>query len=179
MSPFLFLIAAEGLGLMVKRAVDRGLVKAAEIGRNRIHLSLLQYADDAMFIVDGSRENALAIKRLLNNFQLVSGLSVNFEKSWAYGMNMGRREVEEMVAGLRCRVGDLPIPHLGLKVGSRLLGVEGWEDLVDKAKGRLRMWDVNSVSMGGRITIINSILTALPVYGMLVLHLPRKVSNTL
>lgn len=33
---------------------------------------------------------------------------------------MDRDEVSEMVEGLGCRVGSLPLPYLGLKVGGRL-----------------------------------------------------------
>lgn len=179
LSPFLFLIASEGLSLLMKRAVERGLVKAAEIGRDKISISHIQYADDTMFIIDGQRDNAEAIKRLLNNFQLVSGLSVNYEKSWVYGVNLGREELEELADGLGCRIGTMPIPYLGLKVGGRQLGTDGWGDVVEKVKARLRKWDVKSLSMGGRITIIKSILSALPIYGMSVLHLPKKVSTTL
>lgn len=81
LSPFLFLVAAEGLNLMAKRAVERGLLKAATVGRNRVHISHIQYADGTIFIVEGGKENVLAIKWLLKNFELASGLTVNFEKS--------------------------------------------------------------------------------------------------
>lgn len=74
-------MAVEGLSLLAKRAVEKGLLKAAEIGRNKIQLSHIQHADDTMFIVDGRYDNALAIHSILLNFELVSGLSVNFEKS--------------------------------------------------------------------------------------------------
>lgn len=88
LSPFLFLVAAEGLNMLVKRAVERGLVRAAEVGRNKVRVSHIQYADDTLFIVDGMKENAVAIRRLLNNFELASGLSVNFDKCWACGVNL-------------------------------------------------------------------------------------------
>lgn len=48
-------MVVEGLSLLVKRAVERGLVRAAEVGRDKILLSHIQYADDTMFIVDGQR----------------------------------------------------------------------------------------------------------------------------
>lgn len=177
LSPFFFLVAAEGVSLLAKRAVERGLMRAAEIGRNKVQITHLQYADDMMFIVDGTKENALAIKRLLYNFELVSGLSVKFDKSWAFGVNLGKEEVMEMVQGLGCRVRCLPIPFLGLKVGGRMLGSDGWGDLLEKTRGKLRKWDVKSLSMWGRITIIQSILSAMPVYRLSFLHLPKKASG--
>lgn len=177
LSPFLFLLAAEGLNLMTKRAVERGLLKATEIGRNRIQISHIQYADDTMFIVGGEIENARAIKWLLKNFELALGLSVNFDKSWAFGVNTEREEMAAIAGELRCRVEDFSINYSGLKVGGRLLGLETRGDVVEKVKGRIKGWDRNSLSMGGRITVVNSILSALPVYGLSLFPLPKKVSQ--
>lgn len=179
LSPLLFLIAAEGLSLLVDRAVNRGLLKAAEIGRNKVKLSHIQYADDTMFIVNGEKENAMAIRRLLNNFEIASGLSVNFDKSWVFGINMEREEMMEAAKELGCRVGELPISYLGLKLGGRLAGLDGWGELIEKVKRRIRRWHANSISIGGRITIIKSILSAMPVYGMSVLPLPSKAKDEL
>lgn len=39
LSPFLYLIVIEGLSLLVKRVVNKGLLKAAEIGKNKVKLS--------------------------------------------------------------------------------------------------------------------------------------------
>lgn len=125
MSPFFFLVVAEGLNLMAKRAVERGLIQAAKIGRRRIQISHVQYADDTLFIIEGGNENAIAIRWILKNFELASEIAVNFDKSWAFGVNMERVEVAEMVDGLGCRIGDLSIPYLGLKVGARFGGTEG------------------------------------------------------
>lgn len=132
LSPFLFLITAEGLSLLTMRAIDRGLLKAVEISRNKIQLSHVQYADDTTFIIEGEKENARKLRWLLNNFELASGLSVNFDKSWAFGINMEKEEIGEVAKGLGCRVGELHIPYLGLKVRGRLMGMEGWGDLVEK-----------------------------------------------
>lgn len=51
---------------------------------------------------------------LLKNFEIISGLSVNFDKSVAYGVNVGRDEIGEIVS----EWGDSSlIPYLGIKVG--------------------------------------------------------------
>lgn len=122
LSHFLFLVAAEGLNLLTKRAVARGLLKACKMGRERVEVSHIQYADDTLFMVEGNKENVEALRWLLMNFELVSGLSVNFDKSVAFGVNIERDRLENMVEGWGCRVEKLPIPYLGLKIGGRLGG---------------------------------------------------------
>lgn len=155
LSPFLFLVAAEGLNLLIRRVVERGLLKATYIGRRRTQISHVQYADDTMFIVDRGKENASAIRWILKNFELASGLSVNFDKCWAFGVNMDRDEVAEMVEWLGCKVGALPIPYLGLKVGGRLGGTEGWGDVVERVKGRIRRWDARACRWEVELLLLN------------------------
>lgn len=51
---------------------------------------------------------------------------------------MDRKELVGLAEGLRCQVGELSIPYLGMKVGGRLLGMEGWGNLIENVKSSLR-----------------------------------------
>ncbi|XP_071687047.1 uncharacterized protein [Rutidosis leptorrhynchoides] len=51
LSPFLFIIAAEGLNWLTKAAVRSNLFSGVEVGRDNIPISHLQYADDTIFFV--------------------------------------------------------------------------------------------------------------------------------
>ena len=44
-------------------------------------ISILQFADDTIFFEATTMENVRAIKVILMNFELVSGLKINFAKS--------------------------------------------------------------------------------------------------
>ncbi|XP_071686954.1 uncharacterized mitochondrial protein AtMg01250-like [Rutidosis leptorrhynchoides] len=48
LSPYLFILAAEGLNVLTKKALDVGLIKGAEVGKQKIVVSHLQYADDTI-----------------------------------------------------------------------------------------------------------------------------------
>ncbi|GJR11179.1 cysteine-rich receptor-like protein kinase [Tanacetum coccineum] len=48
-SPFLFILAAEGLNVVIKEAVDKGVFRGVKTGRNNVVVSHLQYADDIIF----------------------------------------------------------------------------------------------------------------------------------
>lgn len=179
LSPFLFLVAAEGLNLLIHKAIIEGLLKAVAVGREKVEVSHLQYADDTIFTVKGTMENARAIKFLLKWFEVISGLKVNFNKSCVYGLNLEEEELEEMADILECKVGQLPIPYLGLRVVGRVSGVAVWKEVVDKVKKRLGRWEGNTVSMAGRITLIKSVLAALPLYNLSFLKLPRTIEKQL
>lgn len=82
-----------------------------------------------------------------------------------------------LVEVLGCRAGDLPIPYLGLNVRGRINGIEPWKEVINRVSGRVRKWDTSLISMGGRITIIKSILTSIPLYFLSFLKLPKQVEK--
>lgn len=164
---------------MMKKAISEGFLQTATVGSPGIKVSHLQYADDTLFVLNGNKENAETLRWLLKNFELVSGLEVNFDKSCVYGVNLDQEKMEEIAEALRCRADSLPVPYLGLKIGGRINGIEKWLEVVEKMKGRLRNWDASSISMGGRCTIVNSILTTMPLYCMSIFPLPKKVATQL
>ncbi|XP_028114475.1 uncharacterized protein LOC114312452 [Camellia sinensis] len=76
---------AEGLNLLLKRAIEVGLIKGATIGLDHLGISHLQFADDTIIFCKGAKEEVLNIKRVLRCFEVMSGLKINFHKSFVYG----------------------------------------------------------------------------------------------
>lgn len=64
LSSFLFLIVAECLSLIIKKVVNLDVLKLVEIGKDKAHVTHLQYADDTIFVSLGSTENVKAIKHI-------------------------------------------------------------------------------------------------------------------
>lgn len=87
-------------------------------------VSHLQYADDTIFSIEGIEPNTKAVKWLLLFFEVLSGLSVNFDKSYVYGINLEGETLGRMAGELGCRVGELPILYLGMKVGGGLMELQ-------------------------------------------------------
>jgi len=81
LAPFLFLIIVEGLTRLVREAKRASLFNGVEVGTQRVHVDLLQFADDTLFFYEPSYHNVLVVKAILRSFELVSGLKVNFHKS--------------------------------------------------------------------------------------------------
>lgn len=134
LSPFLYLIAAEGLNLLVSKAVDLGLLEAAYVGSEKIMILHIQYADDTMFTSSKKLENAKIIKDILQNFELMVGHKVNFSKCSILVIKLATNMVHEMARLLRCEVCKLPLEYLGLNVGIRHNISSSWSKLVDRIK---------------------------------------------
>ena len=52
LAPFLFLVVAEGLSGLVREAEDKKLLKGVQVGNRNMRVTLLQYADDTIFVLE-------------------------------------------------------------------------------------------------------------------------------
>ncbi|KAF5804783.1 putative RNA-directed DNA polymerase [Helianthus annuus] len=163
-SPFLFIIAMEALSGVFKKACSIGIFKGIVCGRNGPALSHLLYADDVVFLGEWSVENARNLNRIMRCFYLASGLRVNLAKSSVYGVGVNESQVLDMATILRCRVGSFPFKYLGLQVEANMNLVKHWKPVIETFKKRLTVWKANTLSYGGRITLIKSVLNSLPTY---------------
>ena len=68
----------------------------------------------------------------------------------------------------------LPTTYLGLSLGNRSNSVKTWEPVVEKFEQRLAGWKATLLSIGGRVTLLKSVLTSLPVFYMSLF----QISNT-
>lgn len=87
LAPFLFIVAAEGLAGLVRKAEESNCFRGFSVNDN-LSISMLQFADDTMIFCDGSEANLWSLKVVLRSFKLASGLKVNFAKSNVMGINI-------------------------------------------------------------------------------------------
>ncbi|GKV09841.1 hypothetical protein SLEP1_g21281 [Rubroshorea leprosula] len=156
LSPFLFLLVGEGLCGLVKKAEGEGLLRGVEIGRGGVVLSLLQFADDTVFIGTADAENVRVVKAILFWFELISGLKIDFSKSHLYGFNISEGWLQGAADMLHCGVGKVPFIYLGLPVGGNPGRKRCWKSIIERFHQKLATWKSPLLSFGGRITLINS-----------------------
>ncbi|KHM99811.1 Putative mitochondrial protein, partial [Glycine soja] len=65
---------------------------------------------------------------------------------------------------LNCRQMDYPFHYLGIPIGANPSSQLVWEPLINKFKSKLSKWAQKDISMDGKITLINFVLNALPIY---------------
>jgi hypothetical protein len=163
LSPFLFIIAAEGFNLLMKRAVDLGRFSGYKFDEGDECFSHLQYADDTLIIGRKGWGNIRVIKANLMLFELMSGLKVNYHKSLLVGINIAHSWIEEAANILNCKVGSTPFKYLGLPIGANPRRNSTWQTIINVVKSRLSSRK-HKLSMGGQVVVIKSVLSAIPVY---------------
>jgi hypothetical protein len=175
LAPLLFLLVAEGLGGLMRKAVERGRFQPFKVGRGGMPVSILQYADDTLCIGTASVENLWALKAILRGFEMTSDLRVNFGKSCLVGINVPNDFMCMASDSLNCRIGHTPFKYLGLPVGANPRLSSTWKPMVDAIKKRLGSWGNKFISLGGRIVLINAVLNSMPVFFLSYLKIPVKV----
>ena len=64
----------------------------------------------------------------------------------------------------KCNKQNLLIKYLGLPLGSNPRKAAIWSEILDKIKKTLAHWKRKILSIGGRLTLIKSSMTNLPIY---------------
>ncbi|XP_022020292.1 uncharacterized protein LOC110920387 [Helianthus annuus] len=73
-------------------------------------------------------------------------------------------EVQLKADGFGCKIGEVPFVYLGILVGANMNRENNWEAVVNVFRSRLTKWKANCISIGGRVTLIKSVLESLPTY---------------
>ncbi|GJX84645.1 putative RNA-directed DNA polymerase, eukaryota, reverse transcriptase zinc-binding domain protein [Tanacetum coccineum] len=179
LSPFLFILIMEGLHIAFKRAKELNAFTGFRIGGGGTEVSHFFYADDAVFLCDWSLENVRRILRILRCFFLASRLKINLLKNKLIGIGVSFIQVEQLAGVIGCGASKTLFIYLGLPVGQVMSRIQAWKSIKDKFYLKLTRWKAKSLSIGGRLTLIMSVLGSIGSYFMSLFPVPVTVLRDL
>jgi hypothetical protein len=169
-SPLLFNIAADGLACLIEKAQEMKLITGLVPHIINNGCAYLQYADDTILLIQDNLEYARNLKFILILFEKMSGLKINFHKSEVYCFGNANNNKEAYAEIFTCPIKKLPICYLGVPIDHKTLSKTQWANTEEKFEKKLGVWQGRYLSLGGRLTLINSSLSNIPLY-MLSLYL--------
>jgi hypothetical protein len=131
-SPYLFVIAMEGLSLLLGDAVSSNSQFDFHPRCRELKLNHLCFADDLLIFSAASIRSVKVIKDVLDYFEQLSGLKANPSKSSIFLAGVNPVLKQDILEMLHMLEGVLPVRYLGVPLISRRLTSVDCESLVAK-----------------------------------------------
>ena len=97
LSPYLFLLCAEGLFALIQSAVDKGQMEGVKIYRGGPRLSHLFFADDSLIFCKEMLKECDELQRLLAVYEKASDQQLNHAKTSLFFSSNTPRDVQEEI----------------------------------------------------------------------------------
>lgn len=122
-----------------------------------------QFADDTLVFIKNETHSISHLRNILIWFEVISGLKINFHKISL--MAVGNvHNLDYLATTMGCKTMVLPSTYLGLPLGESYRSSNKWDSFTEKFEARLLSWIAKSLSHGGKLTLILSVLVSTPIY---------------
>lgn len=177
-SPYVYIICAEGLSGLIRHYEDAGLLYGCKIARGAPRISHLLFADDCYFFFQASIREANLMKTILQKYENVSGQVVNYNKSdVVFSPNTRQEERVAVCDILGVRQVDQPGKYLGMPMCVGKSKVEVFGFLHDRLKQKLQVWYNKELSKIGKLTMLTSSAQTVSIFWMSLFLIPATLCD--
>eukprot|EP00253_Pinus_taeda_P017519 PITA_17519 len=174
LSPFLFIIMAEGLGRSIKNAIQTQELKGITLHQAST-VSHQQFVDDNMIFGYSSVQEARTLNALLLLFSKASGTLINSVKSQIFFFNTHPTTQRAIARILGFSIASLPSKYLGAPLFAYARKHSSWTSLLEKLEAKLSLWTHRSLNMASRMILIKVVLQSMPLYLFSILAAPKWI----
>lgn len=167
------------LNCILQEALLQGTIKGLRISEDGPVLTHLQFADDTLIFCGADMEEMKNLKCLLKGFEVMSGLKINYHKSVICGVNLDQGQTTPFAEILGCKTQALPIKYLGMPLGASPKLKSTWNPVIQRIISKLPSWKKRALSFGGRLTLLKSVLSSLPIYYLSLFKIPEGVAKSI
>nr|ABA98510.1 retrotransposon protein, putative, unclassified [Oryza sativa Japonica Group] len=180
LSPFLFLLVADGLSLLLEEKVRLGAITPVKVCRGAPSISHLLFADNTLLFFKAKREEAVVIKEVLECYADGTDQLINPGKcSIMFGDISDLSIRQEISSVLQVANSDFDDKYLGFPTPQGRMHKGKFQNLNERIWKRTMLWGKKFLSAGGKEILIKAVLQSIPVYVMSLFKLPGSVCNDL
>ena len=174
LSPYLFLLCAEGLSAILRQAERERQISGVAICRGSPKISHLLFADDSMVFCQASTEECHRLLEILAWYEKASGQVVNKEKTTLFFSKNTPELVKGSIQQIWGVQGTANLEkYLGLPAFVGKSKKQTFNALKARIAQRLHGWKERLLSKAGRAVLIKSVAQAIPTYTMSCFKLPK------
>ncbi|XP_050209850.1 uncharacterized protein LOC126660381 [Mercurialis annua] len=139
-SPYLFLIVVECLKRILDKSRHLGFTQGFSYSANHEPILMLSFADDTILYLPFDIEQLGNLTRILHCFELISGLTINFHKSYIMGINVNEAYLLLALQKVGCKIDSFSIKYFGLLLSNRKLAYGSWDHVVEAVQKQLESY---------------------------------------
>jgi ribonuclease HI len=176
LSPYLFIICAEGLSALIKQAEASRDIHGVKICRNAPIISHLLFADDCFLFFRANNHEATVMKNILTTYEAASGQAVNFQKSEIFcsrNVVQADQHIISSTLGVQTVLGTSKYLGLPSLIGRSKKSIFNF--IKDRIWKKINAWNSKCLSKAGREVLIKSVLQSIPTYFMSIFTLPSSL----
>lgn len=115
---------------------------------------------------------------ILTIFEAILGLHVNLNKCFLYLVNQVD-DLHILERNLGCQTGSIPTKYLGMPSGANYKSIGIWNEVLERCDRSWQDGRVRYSSLGGILTLINSVMDALPTYMVFMFPIPKGIEKNI
>ena len=119
------------------------------------------------------------MKIILCAFEQLSGLKINFHKSELFCYGEAKDHIEQYSQIFGCEIGLFPFRYLGIPMNHKKLNNKDWKVVEDRFQEKMSNWKGKLLYYGGRLVLINSVLSSLAMFIVSFFEVPKGILKKL
>ena len=166
LSPGIYLLTAEILANKI-----RNDPKIKGIHVNNIEYIISQFADDTDLYLNYDYDTINTTLSTLTKIEKNTGLKVSYDKTVIYRIGSLSNTSAKMYTNKSVRWSNEYINTLGVNISNNAIDIEhNWNSVVQKLKVIANMWYFRSITLSGKVLVVNQLIASLFVYKMQVIY---------